>query len=78
MNNYKIAYFFSQILIFGIEKNPRDSLIFEFGQFQKFPICKIPKISDTQNSKNFQFRQVQKFPIWKIPKIFNLENFKNF
>ena len=65
-NSSKIANFFSQILVFQIEKILE---IFQFGKFKK--ICYL------ENSKNLRFEKFQKLPIWKVPKIFNLENSKN-
>ena len=67
-------------------KNSTNLLIFQFGQFLKFAIGKIPKIFRLENSKNLQFWNLQEFLIWKIqkftileiPTIFNSENFKKF
>ena len=73
-NNIKIVDFCSQILVFQIEENFRNLLIFQFGQFEKFIIWKIPKICNLENSKNLQFDKFEKFAIWKIPKNSDLEN----
>ena len=37
---------------------------FMFGKLQKFPIQRIPKISNLINSKKLQSGKLQKFPIW--------------
>ena len=85
-NNIKIVDFCSQILVFQIEENFRNLLIFQFGQFEKFIIWKIPKICNLENSKicnlinskNLQFGKFQKIPIWKISKNLNLKIYNNF
>ena len=56
----------------------RNLLIFQLGQFQKFPIKKISRISNSEISENFQFIKFQKCPICKFSKILNSENSKNF
>ena len=72
----KIANFLSQILVFEIEKNSRNLLIFKFGQFQKFSISKIPKVSNLGNPENSQFGKFLKFKVYKIRKTSYLENSK--
>ena len=36
-------------IVFWIEKNSGNLLILQFGNFQKFPIYKITKISNSEN-----------------------------
>ena len=43
--------------------NLENSKNVRFGKFQKFAICKIPRISKVQNSKNYQFGKFEKFAI---------------
>ena len=47
-------------------KNSRNLLIFQFRQFQTFPIRKTQKISNLKKSKNLEFWKFQKLPIWKV------------
>ena len=73
-----------KLAIFGAEfwfsklKNSRNLLIFQFGQFQKFLISKIIKISDLENLKNCRFDKFEKILIWKIRKICNFDYSENF
>ena len=76
-NNFKIASFWSQILVLQIEI---------FFKYVNFPICsKIPKISYSENSKNvnlgkfqhFNLGKCYEFLIWKIPRISKLGNSNN-
>ena len=76
-NNSKISNYWSQTLIFQIEKNPEISQFSNFQFGQKLQIWKIRKISNFRNSENLQFgkfKKIQlgsfkKFVIWKIKKI---------
>ena len=54
-------------------------LLFMISFFRFWPTvsCKIPRISNIENSKNLQFRKFQKYSIWEIPKISDLESSKN-
>ena len=66
MNNSKIVKFWSQTLIFQIEKsleiskffNLDDSKNFKFGNPEKFAICQIKKKINLDNSKKFQFESI--------------------
>ena len=40
---------FGILIVFWIEKNSGNLLILQFGNFQKFPIYKITKISNLEN-----------------------------
>ena len=89
--NYKIANFFSQILVFQIEKilkicyfsNSDNLKSFQFEKLQEFPTWKIPRIYHLENFKHVQFVKFQKLALWKIqkcpickiPKMCNLKNF---
>ena len=68
-NNSKVANFWSEILVFQIEK------IYKFVNFLSWT---IPGIFNLEYSKNFKFGKFQKFLISKILKKFKLENSKNF
>ena len=68
--NSKTADFWSQILVFRIEK-----FHFQFRKLQEFIIWKIQKNVNLENSKNLQVGKFQEFSIWEIQQTCNLENF---
>ena len=60
--------FFSEILVFQIETNSRNLLIFQFGQIQKFFILNILRISNLDNSKKFNLKPSKKCQFGKLKK----------
>ena len=60
MNKIASKTFWSQTLIFQIEKKSQNCLIFQFGQFQKLQIWKIRKIFNLGISENSQFGKFKK------------------